>query len=65
MSCGCWRKKFLAARVILLDRLGIDAAEHHVVLAVQRGDLAGRARQQLFKAARADAEQGVVGETQF
>ena len=38
-------EKFSAARVIFVNRLGIDAAEQHVVLPVERGDLAGRARE--------------------
>ena len=36
-----------------------------VVLAVERRDLAGRAREQLLETARADAEQRIVRETQF
>ncbi len=58
-------KKRLALRVIFLDRFGIDAAEQHIMRAVERRDLAGRAGEQLFKAARAHAEQRIVRETQF
>ena len=54
-----------AAPVICDDRFGIDAAKQHVMLRIERRDLAGRARQQLFEAAGADTKQSVVGETQF
>ena len=52
------------ARVIRLDWLRVDPAKEHVVPAVQRGDLARRAGQQFFKAARGYAEQGVVRKAQ-
>ena len=58
-------KIFLAARVIFVNRFGIDAAKQHIVLRVQRGHLAGRAREQLFETPGADAKQCIVGETQF
>ena len=35
------------------------------MIAIERGDLAGCAGQQLFETARAHAEQGVMGKTQF
>ena len=47
---------------------GHEAREKHrqdVVRAVERRDLTGRAGKQLFKAACADAEQGLMRETQF
>ena len=55
----------LAARVIFLNRLWIDAAKHDIVRAVQRRDLAGRSRQDRVKATCADAEERVVCEAQF
>ena len=47
------------------NRLWIDAAEKRVVIAIERGDFACCAGQQLFETARAYAEQCVVRETQF
>src|SRR5271156_6601673 len=58
-------EKFLAARVIFLNRFGIDATEQNIVRAVERRDLASRSGQNFFKTTRADAEQSVVRETQF
>ena len=55
----------LAARVILNNRLGIDAAEQDVMPPVERCDFAGRAGKNCFKTTRADAEQRVVREAQF
>ena len=55
----------LAPRVILFNRFGVDAAEQDVVGAIERGDLAGGAGQQLLKAARAHTKQGVMRKTQL
>ena len=58
-------QEFLARPVIFLDGFRVDAAEQHVVARIERGDFARRAGEQLLETARADAEQRVVGETQF
>ena len=58
-------EKRLAARIILHNRLGIDAAKKSVVLPVERGDLAGGAGEQLLETPGAHAEERVVRETEF
>ena len=58
-------KKCGAAPVVLLHRFRVNAAEHHVVLAVQRRHSASRARQQFLEAARTHAEQRLVGKPQL
>ena len=57
-------EKRLAARIILQDRLGIDAAKKRVVIAIERGDLAGGAGEQLLETTRAHAKERVMRETQ-
>src|ERR1041385_5595031 len=57
-------EKRLAAGVVLLDWFRIDAAEEHVVLRVERRDLAGRAGENLLETTRAHAEQRLVRESQ-
>src|SRR4051812_45116473 len=54
-----------AASIVLLDRLWIDAAEERIMLAVQRGNFAGRARQQLFEATRSHSKQRFVRKLQL
>ena len=58
-------EKRLAARIILFNRFGIDAAKQRVMIAVQGGDPAGGAGEQLLKTTRADAEQCVVSESEL
>jgi hypothetical protein len=53
-------KKRRTAPVVLLDRLRINAAEKHIVAAVQRRHFAGRARQQFLEATGPHAEQRLV-----
>ena len=54
-----------AARIVLFHRFRIDAAEKHVVLAVQRRHSASRAREQFLEATRAHAEQRLVCKPQL
>ena len=58
-------QKRLAAPIVRFNRLRVNAAEQGIMRAVQRGDLAGGARQQLLKAPRAHAEQRLMREPQF
>ena len=53
-------KKRLAARIILNDRFGINSSEQNIVPAIECRDFTGRAGEQLFKAACANAEKRVV-----
>ena len=43
---------FLARSVIFLDRFGIDAAEHDIMRAIERGDFAGRAAPAIVQSSR-------------
>ena len=58
-------QKLLGRPVIFLDGFRVDAAEQHVMPRIERGDFARGAGEQLLETARADAEQCVVGKTQF
>ena len=49
--------------VVFWDRLRIDATEQRVVLSIQRGHLAGRAREQFGETAGADSKQRIMRET--
>ena len=54
-----------AQGIIFRQRFGAEAAEEHIVSAIERGDRAIRSGEQRFKHARADTEQRIVGDTQF
>ncbi len=62
---GILRQPSRRLDVVFGDGLGIESTEERIVLGVQRGDLAGRAREQLVKTAGPHSVKRLVGEAQL